>query len=259
MSVLDEVLDFAGVELGDRITFRIQGVPLDATVTSIRTRNQESVEPFFSFVFPSADLQDAPQTIFTALRVDEEIDSERSKTERSTAKRVDSEGTVGETGSRIAALQNRIVAQFPNVSVIDVTAAIETFSGLARRITRVIRFFTTLSIVAGLLIVVSAVFATRFARIQEAAYYKVLGAKRRFVLWVFTAENLLLGLVSALLGLAMAQVGSWLINTRLLELDYRPFCGGQRRHGARHHAAGDGSRHGRVGLHPAQQADSVLA
>ncbi len=117
------------------------------------------------------------------------------------------------------------MAQFPNVSVIDVTAAIETFSGLARRITRVIRFFTTLSIAAGLLIVVSAVFATRFARIQEAAYYKVLGAKRRFVLQVFTAENLLLGLVSALLGLAMAQVGSWLINTRLFELDYRPFAG----------------------------------
>ena len=53
----------------------------------------------------------------------------------------------------------------------------------------------------------------------------MLGAKRSFVLWVFTAENLLLGLVSALLGLAMAQVGSWLINTRLLELDYRPFLG----------------------------------
>ena len=220
VSVLDEVLDFAGVELGDLITFRIQGVPLDATVTSIRTRNQESVEPFFSFVFPSADLQDAPQTIFTALRVDEAIDSEEVDSEGA-----DSEGTVGEAGSRIAALQNRIVAQFPNVSVIDVSAAIETFSGLARRITRVIRFFTTLSIVAGLLIVVSAVFATRFARIQEAAYYKVLGAKRSFVLWVFTAENLLLGLVSALLGLAMAQVGSWLINTRLLELDYRPFVG----------------------------------
>ena len=74
--------------------------------------------------------------------------------------------------------------------------------------TRVLRFFTAFSIVAGLLIVVSAVFATRFARIQEAAYYKVLGAKSRFVLHVFTLENVLLGLLSALLGLAMAQFGS---------------------------------------------------
>ena len=29
----------------------------------------------------------------------------------------------------------------------------------------------------------------------------------------------------SLLGLAMAQFGAWLINTRLFELDYRPFAG----------------------------------
>jgi len=196
VSVLDEIEGFAGVELGDRIVFRIQGVPLEATVTSVRTRTEESIQPFFAFVFPTAVLKDAPQTIFTAVRADED---------------------------EIAALQNRMVAQFPNISVIDVTAAIDTFAGLARRITRVIRFFTGFSIIAGLLIVVSAVFATRSSRIQEAAYYKVLGAKSRFVMRVFALENLLLGLVSALLGLGMAQLGSWLIDTRVFELDYRPF------------------------------------
>ena len=198
VSVLDTAQEFAHVDLGDVITFRIQGIPLDATVTSVRTQTGESVQPFFSFVFPTADLQDAPQTIFTALTVDE---------------------------AEIPALQNRMVARFPNVSVIDVTAAIDTFSDLARRVTKVLRFFTVFSIFAGLLIVVSAVFATRYARIQEAAYYKVLGAKSRFVLHVFTLENVLLGLLSALLGLAMAQFGAWLINTRLLELDFRPFVG----------------------------------
>jgi putative ABC transport system permease protein len=196
VSVLDEVMDWANVEMGDVVTFRIQGVPLDATVTSVRTRTSESIEPFFSFVFPRQVLGSAPQSIFTALRAEP---------------------------ATIPDLQNRIVAQFPNVSVIDVTATIDTFAGLARRITRVIRFFTAFSIVAGLLIVVSAVFATRFARIQEAAYYKVLGAKGEFVLRVFTLENLLLGLVSAILGLGMAQVGSWLITTQLFELVYRPF------------------------------------
>ncbi len=198
VSILDEIMDWAGIALGDTVTFRIQGVPLDAQVTSIRTRAAESIEPFFSFVFPTTVLGSAPQTIFTALRADP---------------------------VSVPALQNRIVAQFPNVSVIDVSATINTFATLARRITRVIRFFTVFSIVAGLLIVVSAVFATRFARIQEAAYYKVLGAKGEFVLRVFTLENLFLGLVSALLALGMAQLGSWLINTRLFDLDYQPFWG----------------------------------
>ncbi len=196
VSVLDEVLEWAGIERGDEVTFRIQGIPLDATVTSVRTQTSESVQPFFSFVFPTEVLIDAPQTIFTALTVAE---------------------------ADVPALQNRIVAEFPNVSVIDVSAAIDTFSELARRVTRVLRFFTVFSIIAGLLIVVSSVFATRFARVQEAAYYKVLGAKSRFVLRVFTLENVLLGLVSALLGLGMAQLGAWLINTRLFDLDFRPF------------------------------------
>lgn len=197
VSALDDVMDFARISLGDRVTFRVQGVPVEATVTSIRTQRGEGVEPFFSFVFPSAVLGSAPQTIFTGLRMDDP--------------------------AAIPPLQNRIAGQFPNVSVINVAATIETFSGIAQRITNVIRFFTIFSIAAGLLIVVSAVFATRFARIQEAAYYKVLGAKSSFVLRVFTLENLFLGLVSGLLALGMAQVGSWLITRQLLNLEYRPF------------------------------------
>ena len=97
----------------------------------------------------------APQTIFTAVRVEPGV---------------------------IASLQTRMVSQFPNISAVDVTAVVETLSALAGRLSRVIRFFTALSIVAGILIVVSSVYATRYARIQEAAYYKVLGANSNFVL-----------------------------------------------------------------------------
>ena len=198
VSVLSDVTDFAHIKLGDRVTFRIQGVPLDATVTSIRTRKEESFQPFFSFVFPTKDLKDAPQTIFTGVRV---------------------------KPSDIAPLQNRLAGQFPNISAIDVTAAITTLAGIAQRLSEVIRFFTSFSVLAGILIIVSSVYATRFARIQEAAYYKVLGATSRFVLRVFALENLLLGLVSGILGVFMAQVGSWLIDAKLLDLQHKPFVG----------------------------------
>ncbi|MEZ4609025.1 MAG: FtsX-like permease family protein [Caldilineaceae bacterium] len=219
------------VNLGDTVTFRIQGVPLEAKVTSVRTRTEESVQPFFGFcVFPSAVLAGTPQTI-----------SPRCAKMR-----------------RRSPLQNRMVARFPNVSVIDVTAAIATFADLARRVTRIIRFFTAFSILAGLLIVVSAVFATRFARIQEAAYYKVLGAKSRFVLRVFTAENLLLGLVSALLGLGMAATGQLAHQHAPLRPGLPAVLGREPAHGRHHHAAGHSGGHGRIRLHPAQQADHVL-
>lgn len=199
VSILDEVLEMHPFVLGDHITFRIQGVPLEATVTSIRTRTaEEDFRPFFLFVFPSAVLQSAPQTIFTATRL---------------------------PAAEIGPLRNRIVAALPNVTVIDITETVANAAAVADRLVQIIRFFTLFSVLAGVLIVISSVFATRQARIQEAVYYKVLGAKRSFVRQVFTIENLLLGLISALLALLMAQVGSWALCYYLFEINYHPALG----------------------------------
>ncbi len=194
VSVLQETADARGIDVGDLLSFNIQGVPLAATVTSIRKQDPGSVQPFFGFVFAPDVLRGAPQTIFTGVRV---------------------------APDEIAALQNRMVAAFPNVTVIDVTATIAQFASVVQRITQVVRFFSAFSILAGLLIVVSSVYATRLARVQEAAYYKVLGATGRWVTAVFALENLLLGLLSAALALLMAQIAAWAIMTWLFELEYR--------------------------------------
>ena len=194
VSVLQETADARGIDLGDVLSFNIQGVPLDATVTSIRKQDAGSVQPFFGFVFAPDVLAAAPQTIFTGVRV---------------------------APDEIAALQNRMVAAFPNVTVIDVTATIAQFASVVQRITQVVRFFSAFSILAGLLIVISSVYATRLARVQEAAYYKVLGATGGWVTAVFALENVLLGLLSAALALLMAQVAAWAIMTWLFELEYR--------------------------------------
>jgi len=77
--------------------------------------------------------------------------------------------------------------------------------------------------VAGLLIILSSILATRYTRIQEAVYYKILGARSNFVVKVFTLENMVLGLVSATLALMLSQVGSWLICSKVLNISYQPF------------------------------------
>ena len=127
VSLLDDLRQIRDFQIGDTITFRIQGVPFDARIASIRSRSEEDVQPFFNFVFQEAVLKDLPQTIFTAVRIENQ---------------------------KIAPLQNRMVAAFPNVSIIDVTSAIAAFSELAGKITRVIRFFTLFSIIAGVLIII---------------------------------------------------------------------------------------------------------
>jgi putative ABC transport system permease protein len=196
VSVMDTVADVKQMKIGDRITFKIQGVPLQARISSIRTRTRESLRPFFYFVFPENTLRDAPQTIFTAVRVAE---------------------------SQISVLQTKIVEQFPNVSVIDATELLTIFSRVVKKLSVIIRFFAGFSIVAGILIIISSILATRYARIQEAVYYKILGARHNFVVKVFTLENLLLGLVSAIQALLISQVGSWLICLKVMHISYKPF------------------------------------
>jgi putative ABC transport system permease protein len=184
------------MKIGDHITFKIQGVPLQARISSIRSRTRESIRPFFYFVFPENTLRDAPQTIFTAVKVAKQ---------------------------QISGLQTKIVENFPNVSVIDTTALLTVFTAVVKKLSLIIRFFAAFSMVAGLLIILSSILATRYTRIQEAVYYKILGARNNFVVKVFTLENLILGLVSSTLALLLAQVGSWLICTMYLNISYQPF------------------------------------
>lgn len=198
VSILDTVQEMADIDIGDTITFRIQGIPLEARVSSVRTRIKGSIQPYFYFVFPENILEKAPQTIFTALRVEAES---------------------------IAGLQNRMVSRFPNVSVIDVTHVISAFAGVMRKLSGTIRLFTFLSIAAGFFILISSILATRLARIREAVYFKILGAKKRFVLSVFAYENFFIGLVSAVLASGFSQAASYLISTYFFHIPYRSFWG----------------------------------
>jgi len=200
VSISEALLEVHPFSIGDRIRFEIQGVPLDAQVTSIRAfkMDEEGFAPAFNFVLREVDLINAPQTIVTTANLPE---------------------------GEVPGFQNRLVAAYPNVTVIDIGAAIDLLADLVRDITVVIRFFTVFSIIAGVLIIISSVLATRFARIQESVYYKVLGARRRFVLRVFALENVFIGLVSAFLALFLSQLASWILVSQVFELSYTAYWG----------------------------------
>ncbi len=195
VSILDTVLKMGDMNIGYTITFRIQGIPMDVRISSVRTSTRESLQPFFYFVFPDEVLKDAPQSLFAAVRVDKE---------------------------QIAAIQNRIVAEFPNITVINLTETVTVFAGIMGKLSLIIRFFTFFSVIAGVLIIISSIFATRYARIREAVYFTILGARGRFVLAVFAAENLCLGLGSAVSALMLAQTACWGICRFALDVTYRP-------------------------------------
>jgi putative ABC transport system permease protein len=198
VSVLDTVADIGKINTGDLLLFDVQGIPLPARVTSLRTRSESRIRPFFYFVFPEATLQDAPQTVFAAARVER---------------------------TRLTEVQNALTARLPNISVIDISNTVEVLARIMGRMSAIVQFFTSFSIIAGLLIIISSILATRLARTREAVYFKILGAKGSFVLRVFAWENLLVGLTCALLAGLLAHTGSWLVCRRVFDIAYRPLPG----------------------------------
>jgi len=195
VSILDTVAEMGDMKVGDLLQFNIQGVPMQAEVRSIRSRTKSKLYPYFYFVFPAKVLETAPQTFFGALKVEK---------------------------AGISHLENSIVNRFPNISTINVSETAAELGKIMRKLTEIINFFASFSILAGALILVSSILATRLARMKEAVYYKVLGADSRFVLRVFIVENLLLALLSGGCAILVAQVGSWGLCRFLFDIDYYP-------------------------------------
>lgn len=195
VSILDTVAEMGDMKMGDVLLFNIQGVPLQAEVSSIRSRTKSMLHPFFYFVFPEKNLQAAPQTFFGALQVNK---------------------------NEIGHLQNTIVNRFPNISTINVGETAVELEKIMQKLSMIINFFASFSILAGALILVSSILATRMARIKEAVYYKVLGAKTWFVLRVFFLENFLLALLSGGCAILVAQAGSWGLCRFFFAIDYDP-------------------------------------
>lgn len=198
VSLLDTVAEMGDMKLGDILQFNIQGVKMEVEVTSIRSRTRSMLYPFFYFIFPEKYLKEAPQTYFAALHVESE---------------------------EIPLLENRIVQGFPNISTINIAEAAKEMGRMMQKLSKIVNFFAAFSILAGGLIIVSSILATRFERIKEAVYYKILGADSRFVLRIFFFENLLLGLLSSVFAIVMAQVAAWSLCHFFLGISYVPGWG----------------------------------
>jgi len=193
VSVLDTVAEMGKMKIGDILEFNIQGVPMKVEISSIRSRTRSMLYPFFYFIFPEKYLKGAPQTYFAALRVESE---------------------------EIPQLENRIVKNFPNVSTINIAETAKEMGNMMRKLSKIINFFAAFSILAGSLIIVSSILATRLERIKEAVSYKILGADSRFVLRIFFLENLLLSLLSSVFGILLAQAAAWSLCHYFLEIRY---------------------------------------
>ena len=182
------------VTTGDSLVFDIQGVPLQARIAGIRKVDWPKDPPNFIFVFPKGVLEEAPQIYVTATRIDDQ--------------------------NKANIFQQQLVAQFPNVSLIDLRLILSTVNGLFDKLGLVIRFLAVFSIITGLIVLAGAVINSKYLRIKENVLLRTIGARTWQITKITLVEYAWLGLFSALTGMILALGGGWLLTKFFFEITF---------------------------------------
>lgn len=191
VSVESEIVRDLNVELGDTLTFDVQGRPVRATVSSVRRVDWQRIGTNYFVVFPEGVLEEAPQIHVLLSRSDDE--------------------------EAAAAVQREVVQKYPNVSAIDLSLVLSTVREVFGKLSYVIRFMALFSILTGLVVLAAAIVVSRQQRAAESVLLKTLGASRRTVLKIATAEYLFLGSLAALTGIVLSVGAAWALSFFVFE------------------------------------------
>ncbi len=183
-----------GAQLGDELVFESGARQLTATVTSIREVDWNSFNVNF-FVLLSPEASDIlPHQYIASFYL------------------ADGDGSVLRPVSRA----------FPNISIIDVGAIIERIGEIIDRVSsaaQVVFFFTLL---AGIVVLLAALEATRDERRHESALIRTLGADNAMVGRGLLVEYGVMALLAAFLATVGSAITGWLLARELFEFTYQP-------------------------------------
>ncbi len=194
ISLEQDYAEDLGVELGSTLAFDVQGVRFEFTVTSLRAVEWESLAINFFLVVEPGFLDDAPQMRLASARI----------------------ASAAEQG-----VQDRLVARFPNVTMLRVRAILEKIAALLERSAWGVRLLGGFTVVAGITILAGAIAAKDLRRSAEAALLKTLGVTRGGILLLFATEFALTGAVAGVLGAFGAYALAWGFLEQVLGLEAR--------------------------------------
>ncbi len=182
ISISDNLAQDAKITVGDKVVFNVQGVLMETTVGSIRKVDWAQLQLNFSIVFPKGILEKAPQfNVFTTSAPDEKSS---------------------------ANLQRDLIAEFPNVTVIDLRQVYTIIEDILDKVSWIINFMAFFSILTGIIVLIGSVRTSKYQRIKESVLLRTLGAKNKQILQISAFEYMFLGLLGSLVGIILALVSS---------------------------------------------------
>lgn len=193
ISILDTIGGYLEISLHDEIVFDIQGVPIHTYVSSIRSRFQRGPSPFFYFMFQPEVMADAPQIQFATAQVDGEL---------------------------IPQLQTDVAKKFPGITTLDGASIAKQLKGFVDQLTQLVQIFTGLSVLAGVMILITSLVSTSQDRLQESAYFRLMGMLTKDLYAINVIELMLLGLLAFVAGSSLGYAVAYSITTFWFNLTF---------------------------------------
>jgi putative ABC transport system permease protein len=196
VSVDEELANAIGLKLNDRIVISLLGVERAARISSFRRIEWDSLGFNYVLVYSPNAISDAPHNL---------------------AATIDLPADAAKTG-----LLRKLVRAFPASSVIETGTLLRDARALLTQMSVAILAAASVTVLAGIAVLLGAIAAARAARLYDTVILRVLGASRRQLLLLQLAEYGLLALILAGVALALGSFIGWLVMTQMFEFDWLP-------------------------------------
>ncbi|MES2662425.1 MAG: FtsX-like permease family protein [Pseudomonadota bacterium] len=173
------------LEIGDQLTFDIQGLEIDAKITSLRQVKWNTFEPNFFILLQPGLIDDAPKTYLMNiphLPLERKVETQRE-----------------------------IIKNFPNTSVIDVTTLVARITIVIQQMSLILNIMAYLTIVTGLLVIYSIAQHQALARRWDHNLLKILGAQFPTLLRASLIEFASIAGLASILGAVIGLFSSFII------------------------------------------------
>lgn len=180
-----------GVEVGDTLTYEILGVELKCEVVNLRSVKWTSFLPNFFIVVQSGVLEDAPKTFLMAVQ---NLSQERR-----------------------LEVQDLIVENFSNISLLNVSDVISKILGLFQAMAWAINLMGLCCIIVGLFVLFSILQGQLIQKEKEFALQKIMGMHSKQIFQTIIFEYSQMILLSIFFGNVIGTALAYLVSLAFLD------------------------------------------
>ncbi|MEO0794346.1 MAG: FtsX-like permease family protein [Verrucomicrobiota bacterium] len=194
ISLEDDMASDLGIGLGDTLVFDVQGFPMETEVASLRKVDWKRMRPNFFAVFPEGVLEEAPTWHIAFVRTP--------------------------NPDSLAALQRKVVREYPNVSAVDLSVVLDGLREILGRVAFALRFMASFTLLTGVVVLASAVITSRYQRFRESVLLRTIGATASQIRTIMSIEYIAVGLLAGIVGALLAWVAAaglaiWVFETNV--------------------------------------------